>query len=788
MQSQLSPLLFRAIVSCAIVLTVVQAAFAKPSFTVKPQPTWVKKVVPSVDPVGTTSTNGSSSTRILDDEQTRVSATTVERFYHYYQRVDSTAGLGDLSQLRFYFEPSYQQLTIHSIRILRGRSVIDALKPSEIKTIQAEEELDQQLYNGTSAAVVFVNDLRVGDVIEYSYTITGENPVLGGRFTDTLYLAGAEPIQESIIRLVYPSNRQLAIKNDKTDLQPTKQSIGEDTEYLWYSKNVAPVPYDDSTPDWFNPFPRIILSEFQTWSEVVDWALPFYKPSSLNNPELKAKIEEWKKLSDSPEKRAIAALRFVQDEIRYLGIELGRYSHQPTTPEKVFARRFGDCKDKSLLLSSILNLMGIEAATTLVNTEVKSSLDSWQATPFAFDHVIVRAKINGKTYWFDPTVSYQRGGIESYHSPSFERGLVLIAGTTELEKIPLPGSDAGSLDVLESYTAESSQAAVTLNVTKTFRGMEADEMRYLLSTWSLPEYSRSQVNYYADSTPSIGAEGLPVVEDDQEKNVLVIKEKYSISQMWKNNRHRFFADRIYAELQKPRVSQRSTPLEVRYPLTITQTILINLGPGFDFPIDSDVLVDGAIRFEYSYSKTGNQLSMYFSLKTFAESVPVQSVERHLETLDKAQGLIGYELNRSGSAVVFTDNEESPSAVMKALVWLVVLVPVGLFLLWFFRSRVNRKRRTQFVKELQARPGASPETALPMATPEQMESVLMNFNCRCGERGYNPESPAKRERFTYDGQRLIGVRLVCPACKQSSDLYINPLFENDAAGVGDLSPG
>ncbi|PYS72719.1 MAG: hypothetical protein DMF69_06950 [Acidobacteria bacterium] len=356
---------------------------------------------------------------------------------------------------------------------------------------------------------------------------------------------------------------------------------------------------------------------------------------------------------------------------------------------------------------------------------------------------------------------------------------MLVAGTTELEKIPLPGSDAGSLDVVESYTAENSQAAVTLKVTKTFRGMQADEMRYSLSSWSLPDYSRNQVNFYADSTPSIGADGLPVVEDDQEKNVLVIKEKYAISQMWKNNRHRFFADRIYSELQKPRVSQRSTPLEVRYPLALTQTILINLGPGFDFPIDSDVLVDDALRFEYSYSKTGNQLSMYFSVKTFAESVPVQSVERHLDVLDKAQGLIGYDLNRSGSAVVIADTESSPSSLMKALVWLVVLLPVGLFLLWFFRSRVHRKRRTQFVKERQARPGASPETALPVATREQMGAVLIGFNCRCGARPYNPEAPAKRERFTYDGQRLIGIRFICPACKQSSDLYLNPLFENDA---------
>ena len=150
---------------------------------------------------------GTSSTRILDDQQIKVSGASVERYYHYFQRVDNTAGLDDLSQLRFYFEPSYQQLTIHFVHVLRSGSVIDAFEPSEVKMIQEENELDQQLYNGTNAAVIFVNDIRVGDVVEYAYTVSGDNPVLGGRFADTIYLADSDPIQETSLRLVFPSKR-----------------------------------------------------------------------------------------------------------------------------------------------------------------------------------------------------------------------------------------------------------------------------------------------------------------------------------------------------------------------------------------------------------------------------------------------------------------------------------------------------------------------------------------------------------------------------------------------------
>jgi len=741
--------------------------------------------VPGIDPAAPPAApSGTSSSRLLDDEQIRVNGSSVERYYHYYVRVENTAGLDDLSQLKFNFEPSYQQLTIHFVRIIRGGSIINGLDPSEVKMIQEEEDLDQQLYNGTSAALIFVNDIRVGDVMEYAYTVTGDNPVLGGRFAENIYVGDTDPIQELSLRLVFPSNRQLSIKNDNLDLQPTKQTLGSDTEYLWSVKNVKAISLEDSTPDWFDPYPRINLSEFQSWADVVNWALPFYQNATFTNPELKSKIEEWKK-AETPEQRTVPALRFVQDEIRYLGIELGRYSHQPSTPEKVFLRRFGDCKDKSLLLSSILNAMGIEAAPALVNTRLRSSLDSWQATPFAFDHVIVKASMNGKSYWLDPTISYQRGGLDSYYDPPYERGLILRAGSATLEKIPIPASGAGSTDIVETYNGENG-GAISLSVTKTYRGMDADQMRYSLSSQSPDDIIKSHLNSYAETTPSIKADGLPVVEDDQKTNTIVIKEKFLISELWRESRHSFVADRIYAELGRPHVLQRSSPLEIRYPLSIKQTILINLGPGYDFPSESDVLTDDAMRFEYGYSKSGNQLSLTCSLKTFAASVPAAALERHLQILEQAQNYVGYDLNR-GQVATAVAKPGPPSGSTFVIVLLILVGSIAVIAVALLRKRVRGQRKTQFVRESQARPGLTPETALRMASEAQLHSFLLNYSCRCGSRVCSADSSPKRERFMYDGQRLVCIRLQCDACKQSTDLYFNPLFENErGAALAGLS--
>jgi transglutaminase-like putative cysteine protease len=55
-------------------------------------------------------------------------------------------------------------------------------------------------------------------------------------------------------------------------------------------------------------------------------------------------------------------INYVQDDIRYMGVESGIGSIKPFAPEEVAKRRYGDCKDKSLLLVSLLKQVGVTKA------------------------------------------------------------------------------------------------------------------------------------------------------------------------------------------------------------------------------------------------------------------------------------------------------------------------------------------------------------------------------------------------------------------------------------------
>src|SRR5262249_11519260 len=153
-------------------------------------------------------------------------------------------------QLQFYFEPSYQSLAIHFIRIIRAGQSMNALEPPAIKIVAKEDDLDEQIYNGTLAAIVFLKDVRAGDIVEYAYTISGTNPIFVGRFADRFNLADTEPIQTLRIRLLSPGGRTLYFRNQGTEVAAKSATYEDGKEYLWEQTGVPGVEGEDSTPDW----------------------------------------------------------------------------------------------------------------------------------------------------------------------------------------------------------------------------------------------------------------------------------------------------------------------------------------------------------------------------------------------------------------------------------------------------------------------------------------------------------------------------------------------------------
>jgi hypothetical protein len=459
----------------------------------------------------------------------------------------------------------------------------------------------------------------------------------------------------------------------------------------------------------------------------------------------------------------LAALRFVQDDVRYMGIELGPYSHTPTQPTKVFQRRFGDCKDKSLLLSTILNSLGIEASPALVNTSAQFTLNDWQPSPFAFDHVIVRATLSGRNYWVDATANLQRGGLAELYNPNYGRALVLRDGVGGLEEIRREIGDAATTEVVEVYSAPSYEAPAVLEVSTTYRNVDANDVRSWIAQQSLSEIGKSYLNYYARFDSDIEAEGLPQVSDDPATNTIIIIEKYKIPNFWKNKTRQFYAGRIDEDLGKPGVSKRSMPLAVSFPARVNQIIEAHLPEPFPIQKDSRIISSDAVRYEYQYSSTGNMIRLKYQLRTLSDHIPADKVARHLDTVDRIRGTLGYEIWTSGRRADFSISSLIP-----------ITLVLGPFLLFGVFKAVQstraRHRQTSFRQRTQVGIGDTPETAIPLRDNGEIARGLAAFKCGCGISYSTGGEPPQTESAVFDGRRLTVIRLNCGRCNRFKDVY------------------
>jgi hypothetical protein len=706
----------------------------------------------------------------LEDHQQRVTESSTERYYHESYRVTSQAGLDSGSQIKPEFDPTYEELIFHSISIKRGDKSINALRPSEIKLIQPETNLDEREYNGRISALVFLNDVRVGDVVDYDYSVNGSNPVMRGRFAGRFYLIGEDPIQLFRWRLLWGSAHSLHFKNFNINIEPAVREVGAFHEYTWQSENVASMQVDDTIPDWFNPYPMVQLSDFNGWDDVTGWAIPLYKRDVTPDPELARQILAWKAAWPDAGDRLLAALRFIQDDVRYLAIEIGPYSNRPNPPSTVFKRRYGDCKDKSLLLVTMLNDLGIESYPAYVNTKAQSHVSSYQASPFAFDHCIVKAIYGGKTLWLDPTMSLQRGTVENLSEQDEGFALVLKEGGLDLEAIPAPSNDHVLVVVNEIYSVDSIGAAASLEVITTFRNAEADAQRYWLTRHPVSEVAKNFLNYYAHTDASISADGPPTVTDDPVQNSLVISERYKIPDFWSGADRELFADRINQELERPSITQRGMPLAISYPAYVEQTIELRSPNRPSIRPAYGTLSDEAVHFEYKVDVSGNTVRLKYIYRSLQDHLDAVKVARHLELIESIRSTLSQSVTHSDSS----SGSEEMSGTAAAVVIGVLAAPfviIGLVL--GVRRSKKGKRLRAFRQALQIDYGAGPENPVEIASEAALPDLLRSLRCRCGAAYLFDGDGMSRQRLVYDGRRLIAVTLSCNACGSTLDRYFAP---------------
>src|SRR5438067_664049 len=160
------------------VLLLPTLAFARGRFDIRSAPSWAEQLPVDLNVSANARDIRGGIYAILVDHQCLNGAAD---YYRDVRKVLTPSAVQNASEVTFDFDPSYEHLVIHDIAVVRGGETIHELDPRSIRVIEKESDKDDRIYDGMLTAIAFVKDVRPGDVLDYSWSIEGGNPLLDGK-------------------------------------------------------------------------------------------------------------------------------------------------------------------------------------------------------------------------------------------------------------------------------------------------------------------------------------------------------------------------------------------------------------------------------------------------------------------------------------------------------------------------------------------------------------------------------------------------------------------------------
>jgi hypothetical protein len=241
------------LVSCVCILLAAKPVMADDVSAVNygPPESWVKPQFYNRNASATLAGAGADEYVLLQEQQ--FNALENESFYHTDRQILTVGGVQDGSTVKINFNPSYQSLTFHWVRIWRGGQFLDRLDTNKVEIVQQEKDVDQYLLNGEKSFILVLDDVREGDIIDYSYSLKGENPVFETHFDCIVPVESDQPADRMFTRVLWPRQKALYAKQHGCSVQPGLIASKEANEFTWDFRQVPGAAIEDSLPGWYDP-------------------------------------------------------------------------------------------------------------------------------------------------------------------------------------------------------------------------------------------------------------------------------------------------------------------------------------------------------------------------------------------------------------------------------------------------------------------------------------------------------------------------------------------------------
>lgn len=583
--------------SVAIIIVVAGApAFAEPVPAIGPQAAWVRdSAIPAISP----NAREQPLQFLLSSSQQRIGRSGSETYARTVTMPQTIAGLQALGNIAIPWNSERSDLTIHHVTILRDKEVIDLLKGQELTVLRRENNLESSTLDGVRTVVLQAPGLQVGDLIDVAISVRERSGTIGAKPEAIITIADPFPIGFIERRILIEDGAKVEWRSDPSLGTLRKTRTGGLTDLSFSRINYTPAKIPNNAPLRYRA-PVIQVSSYGTWPEVVAVMRPLFDAARkpIQNSPLLVEADMIAKANATQEGRLVAALRLIQEKVRYVALSLGEGAYIPASADQTWTRKFGDCKGKVALLLALLDRLGIAAEPMLTHSQASELLAGRLPTLSAFDHVVVRANLAGSNYILDPT-NYGQRTLEELARPGFAWGLPLVDNASLIDLPALPPTQPLTETTVKWDASKGFDQQVPYTATITYRGATSASFRALQAAAS----DRAALeDYLKKAVPNIQGEYLKVVgiDADGKQGEFSVRFAGKAPMAWDRNTggRRFWFDNSVpswkVDFDRKAGAWKDLPVQLPFPVWMraSETIILpGNGTGFALqgqPIDTNV--------------------------------------------------------------------------------------------------------------------------------------------------------------------------------------------------------
>jgi|GEM_PF-759468 len=555
---------------------------------------------------------------------------TSSHYHHEVVRLLNEKGVKTYDYFYTLYAKDEQKARVKTARVIHPDGSISEAKIDN-------RELAQYEQGGYLPAFIDLPPVKTGDVVDLEYRIDDiKQSVFGNYFGLVHYFIGSDlqAVRESRLTLLLPEERTFRFNTRFLDIEP-KESQGPDAslKVLTYAlDDLQKVDQEPRMPGRKEFAPCVEVSTYQSWDEFAAWWWQLVDRQCDLSPAMEEKIAELTGDCTTERDKIRAVYNFVVSDIRYSDAwEFGIHGYKPYRASTIFNNRFGDCKDKAILIKSLLSHVGIEAHPVLIKLDrFRTEEDLTIPLVNHFNHAIAYVpEIDGGPGLF-------LDGTAQFHSmealPDSDRGAAVVVvdgqGPT-LHIIPYPRAESNLSHTLYDLTIDA-QGGARLEVTESATGTNEAGIRqgYLNpgkretrlkstfgSVFGEVAVEKMEFSDVEDLNEPVRYTAVLHIDDVFLKSASDIQLK---SVLFPNELGRLGAQ-----------DRRDTDLLLGAPHGMTTTTLYRLPKGFTVPTlpESVDLRNDYASYELSFTREGDAVRVERTLMFEAPRVPVEKYPR-----------------------------------------------------------------------------------------------------------------------------------------------------------------